>query len=138
LCCPNDYTCQPDGLSCELNPDLRMQHQLISNSINENVKLKVNPIKILKTQLKTRKQSSSKLPQFFIEDLEAIACIDGVHYCPLKTTCCMINDAFMDTNEMSSFGCCAVENAVCCDDGVNCCPRGYRCSNGGDTVCIPN
>lgn len=45
-----------------------------------------------------------------LNDLKSIQCNDTVHYCPDTSTCCKTQD---------SYGCCAIQNAVCCDDGVN-------------------
>nr|XP_046271757.1 granulin a [Scatophagus argus] len=48
----------------------------------------------------------------------AVKC-DDQEECPEHTTCCQLG-----TGE---WGCCPLENAVCCPDKVHCCPHGYTC-----------
>nr|XP_033774570.1 progranulin isoform X2 [Geotrypetes seraphini]XP_033774572.1 progranulin isoform X2 [Geotrypetes seraphini] len=45
-------------------------------------------------------------------------CRDG-STCPDWTTCCQ--------QTSSGFGCCPMQNAVCCSDHVHCCPEGTKC-----------
>eukprot|EP01110_Echinostelium_bisporum_P009949 TRINITY_DN34570_c0_g1_i1.p1 TRINITY_DN34570_c0_g1~~TRINITY_DN34570_c0_g1_i1.p1 ORF type:complete len:132 (+),score=25.24 TRINITY_DN34570_c0_g1_i1:227-622(+) len=40
--------------------------------------------------------------------------------CPVNNTCCAV-----DGN--GDYGCCGVEDAVCCDDFKHCCPYGFVC-----------
>ncbi|MBN3312902.1 GRN protein, partial [Atractosteus spatula] len=49
----------------------------------------------------------------------AIICPDGESECPSHATCCPLPDG--------SWGCCPLEQAVCCDDKKHCCPQGTRC-----------
>jgi hypothetical protein len=35
------------------------------------------------------------------------------------TTCCQLSTG--------DWGCCPLENAVCCEDHLHCCPQGYTC-----------
>ncbi|XP_038151168.1 granulin a [Cyprinodon tularosa] len=44
---------------------------------------------------------------------------DDDHHCPEHTSCCMLF-----TGE---WGCCPLQNAVCCSDKEHCCPQGYSC-----------
>uniref|UniRef100_A0A803KDX3 Granulin n=1 Tax=Xenopus tropicalis TaxID=8364 RepID=A0A803KDX3_XENTR len=50
----------------------------------------------------------------------AVVCPDGRSECPTLTTCCMMSD-------MSSWGCCPMPQAVCCDDHMHCCPHNSEC-----------
>ncbi|XP_018592009.1 progranulin-like isoform X2 [Scleropages formosus] len=50
---------------------------------------------------------------------EAIICPDGESECPDETTCCQLPD--------SSWGCCPMVEAVCCEDRRHCCPQGTKC-----------
>ena len=50
---------------------------------------------------------------------ESNQCPDSKAVCPEATTCCQLNN--------NTFGCCPVENAVCCKDSIHCCPVGYSC-----------
>ncbi|KAG8446958.1 hypothetical protein GDO86_014410 [Hymenochirus boettgeri] len=47
---------------------------------------------------------------------------DDFASCPDKQTCCRLASG--------EWGCCPIEQAVCCDDHVHCCPPGYTCSEG--------
>ncbi|XP_053309322.1 progranulin [Spea bombifrons] len=47
---------------------------------------------------------------------------DETSSCPDKTTCCRLASG--------EWGCCPLEQAVCCSDHVHCCPSGYTCSGG--------
>ncbi|XP_072028842.1 uncharacterized protein [Amphiura filiformis] len=49
-----------------------------------------------------------------------ILCPDGEKQCPDYNTCCML--------ESGKYGCCPLEDAVCCDDKEHCCPKGYTCN----------
>uniref|UniRef100_A0A665TPF0 Granulins domain-containing protein n=1 Tax=Echeneis naucrates TaxID=173247 RepID=A0A665TPF0_ECHNA len=45
---------------------------------------------------------------------------DGLNQCPQQTTCCRLF-----TGE---WGCCPMQDAVCCQDQEHCCPQGYTCN----------
>ncbi|NXT29833.1 GRN protein, partial [Syrrhaptes paradoxus] len=45
---------------------------------------------------------------------------DELTSCPQGTTCCRLGSG--------AWGCCPLEQAVCCTDHVHCCPRGYTCN----------
>ncbi|KAK2516647.1 Grn [Columba livia] len=42
--------------------------------------------------------------------------------CPDGNTCCRLSSG--------AWGCCPLEQAVCCPDHVHCCPQGYTCDTG--------
>ncbi|GAB0199357.1 progranulin [Grus japonensis] len=44
---------------------------------------------------------------------------DDESSCPDGSTCCRTS--------LGTWGCCPLEEAVCCHDHVHCCPRGYTC-----------
>ncbi|XP_044037303.1 granulin a isoform X2 [Siniperca chuatsi] len=52
-------------------------------------------------------------------DPSSVQC-DGLSQCPEHTTCCQLS-----TGE---WGCCPLQNAVCCPDKEHCCPQGYTCN----------
>uniref|UniRef100_A0A3B4XZU2 Granulins domain-containing protein n=1 Tax=Seriola lalandi dorsalis TaxID=1841481 RepID=A0A3B4XZU2_SERLL len=60
-------------------------------------------------------------------DPSAVKC-EGLTQCPEHTTCCRLF-----TGE---WGCCPLQNAVCCSDMMHCCPTGYTCTEAG--ACIQN
>ena len=72
------------------------------------------------TDAKTCVKGDSVLP--FLEKIPPLkeTCPDGGQ-CPTGT-CCKVSD--------DRYGCCPVENAVCCDDMKHCCSAGYTCNNG--------
>lgn len=53
------------------------------------------------------------------ETVKAVVCPDQVSECPDDTTCCQLPD--------SSWGCCPLAKAVCCDDRRHCCPEATKC-----------
>ena len=46
-------------------------------------------------------------------------CPVGKASCHDDSTCCALSNG--------SFGCCPIQNAVCCGESVHCCPDGYTC-----------
>ncbi|XP_054851333.1 progranulin [Eublepharis macularius] len=44
---------------------------------------------------------------------------DAKHKCPDGHTCCR--------KRSGDWGCCPLEEAVCCSDHIHCCPKGYTC-----------
>ncbi|CAM4637272.1 unnamed protein product [Lepidochelys kempii] len=48
--------------------------------------------------------------------------------CPEGSTCCRL--------ATGDWGCCPLEEAVCCQDHVHCCPKGYTCDPAGGS-CLP-
>lgn len=51
---------------------------------------------------------------------------DEFSECRPGTTCCCV---FEFGNECLAWGCCPLENAVCCADGTSCCPHDYPVCN---------
>lgn len=49
-------------------------------------------------------------------------CPGGSKSCPDSATCCQLSDM--------SYGCCPLQNAVCCDDHIHCCPERTKCEVG--------
>ncbi|NXF92827.1 GRN protein, partial [Eubucco bourcierii] len=54
--------------------------------------------------------------------LSQVLCPDGRSVCPDGSTCCQLPSA--------QYGCCPLQNAVCCSDYIHCCPRGSTCDPG--------
>ncbi|XP_048373527.1 progranulin [Sphaerodactylus townsendi] len=57
----------------------------------------------------------------FLTDLQKapeVQC-DALHKCPTGHTCCR--------KSSSDWGCCPLEEAVCCSDHIHCCPKGFTC-----------
>ncbi|KAM3598452.1 uncharacterized protein V6R79_018164 [Siganus canaliculatus] len=58
-------------------------------------------------------------------DTTSVQC-DDVTQCPEHTTCCQL--------ATGEWGCCPLQDAVCCPDKKHCCPHGYTC-NGAANSC---
>ncbi|XP_015740916.1 progranulin [Coturnix japonica] len=63
--------------------------------------------------------------------LHRVPCPDNSSSCPDGATCCRLPSG--------PYGCCPLQNAVCCSDGLHCCPQGTTCdlqsstcTSGGD------
>lgn len=52
-------------------------------------------------------------------DPSSVRC-DDQNQCPEYTSCCRLSTG--------KWGCCPIENAVCCPDKKHCCPLGYSCN----------
>ncbi|XP_062294871.1 granulin a [Scomber scombrus] len=64
----------------------------------------------------------TKLPAISVQDEPSSVKCDAQNQCPEFTSCCQLS-----TGE---WGCCPIENAVCCPDKEHCCPHGYTCNIG--------
>jgi len=53
-----------------------------------------------------------------VEDASNV-CPNGEQYCAPGQTCCPLGQ--------DEFGCCYLDNAVCCSDMRHCCPQGFQC-----------
>lgn len=69
-------------------------------------------------------------------------CNDDRHACVVGTTCCGFSPyssslgATFEASYTASYGCCAMEVAVCCnDEGGHCCPQGYPICDNNHHVC---
>ncbi|KAF8768385.1 Progranulin like protein [Argiope bruennichi] len=65
-------------------------------------------------------QSNNKSMEFHLLRSKDVVC-DDQSICPDDATCCK-------NPQTQKFGCCPMENAVCCDDGLHCCPEGTTCN----------
>ncbi|KAI4821622.1 hypothetical protein KUCAC02_007220 [Chaenocephalus aceratus] len=50
---------------------------------------------------------------------------EGQAQCPERTTCCRL--------QTGEWGCCPLQNAVCCTDKEHCCPQDYTCNIGSNS-----
>ncbi|GBG67756.1 hypothetical protein CBR_g882 [Chara braunii] len=58
---------------------------------------------------------------------------DGTHQCTHGTTCCC---AFPIGSFCLAWGCCAMEDATCCEDHQHCCPHDFPICNLAAGVCM--
>uniref|UniRef100_A0A3Q2P8Z2 Granulin b n=1 Tax=Fundulus heteroclitus TaxID=8078 RepID=A0A3Q2P8Z2_FUNHE len=100
-CCSDHLHCCYEGTVCDL------VHQ---KCVNKTVSLP------LMKRLPTKQRSSGSQ---LMGGLKAVMCPDHESECPDDTTCCQLYD--------SSWGCCPLPKAVCCEDKRHCCPEGSKC-----------
>ncbi|CAA6661399.1 unnamed protein product [Spirodela intermedia] len=58
---------------------------------------------------------------------------DDYYSCPDSTTCCCI---YPYGKYCFAWGCCPLENAVCCDDHYSCCPHDFPVCNVEEGLCL--
>lgn len=58
---------------------------------------------------------------------------DDFNQCPAGQTCCCVAKYFADICLV--WGCCPLEDAVCCDDGSGCCPKDFPICNSAEGTC---
>jgi hypothetical protein len=110
LCCPykNGTCCGVHGYCCPGGKYICDDPKLETCRLPEASET-VEPVKV--QGAKFSRASSNFLKMF--EKKQSVKCDDGIHYCPDAYTCCNKNQ------ENKLYGCCPVENAVCCGDGIN-------------------
>ena len=75
--------------------------------MNDETKISAKIVKF-KNNVKTNQNAYANSNDNYVE------CPDTVHFCPDKYTCCPTAD-----NSQTGYGCCPIENGVCCYDGIN-------------------
>ncbi|NXD15669.1 GRN protein, partial [Nothocercus nigrocapillus] len=100
-CCPDKVHCCPRATVCDL------AHGRCLAPTGQRP---------LGTKFPARKrQSQPWLPVV----LGQVTCPDGRSACPDGATCCQLPSGH--------YGCCPLQNAVCCSDRLHCCPQGTAC-----------
>jgi len=97
VCCSDKIHCCPQGYKCTLSG---------GNCVSESDGSVIPWLD---------KQDSLNVAMNF--DLNI--CPDGKSQCDSGQTCCPSMDG--------GYSCCAMANAVCCQDELHCCPSGYTC-----------
>uniref|UniRef100_A0A8C3QR52 Granulin precursor n=1 Tax=Cyanoderma ruficeps TaxID=181631 RepID=A0A8C3QR52_9PASS len=98
VCCPDHVHCCPQGYTCDPKGGSCLQEG------------------------GTRLPWVRKIPALPREGqvtLRNVQC-DETTSCPDGSTCCRLS--------LGTWGCCPLEQAVCCGDHQHCCPRGYTCN----------
>ncbi|XP_053121820.1 progranulin isoform X2 [Hemicordylus capensis] len=96
-CCADKIHCCPHDATC----DLKRARCLVASGEQP-----------LGTKFPARKQALElALPQKTCPDLQSA--------CPDTATCCTLTTG--------KYGCCPLQNAVCCSDHIHCCPQGTSC-----------
>ncbi|EEC02737.1 granulin, putative, partial [Ixodes scapularis] len=102
VCCPDKEHCCPQGYSCDNETDACKPS---ASSVQP----------LLQAFANTRTKEN-----YVAGRATKIVCPDGKFKCPDGYTCCKAPD--------SSWSCCPLKNAVCCDDHIHCCPEGSVCN----------
>eukprot|EP00794_Sanderia_malayensis_P003771 gene3771-4293_t len=100
VCCSDGVHCCPNGYSC--SGGFCMKGDMVLKATEHFPAAKVE------NEVKT-------------DGSEFITCPDKKTLCVAGTTCCQ-------DKEKSSFSCCPIKDAICCDDHIHCCPNGWKCN----------
>nr|AJD81432.1 granulin epithelin precursor variant 1 [Pinctada fucata] len=106
VCCEDGEHCCPSGYTCD-----NAQHKCNKNEGTS----------VMMRRLRTAKNIPHPPPH-------SVMCPDGQSECMDGQTCCLLED-------QTSYGCCPIEDAVCCLDHIHCCPQGTTCDI-ADKKCI--
>ncbi|XP_020653649.3 progranulin isoform X1 [Pogona vitticeps] len=98
FCCSDKIHCCPHDTTCDL------EHERCSSASGEQPLGKKFPAK--------KRAQALSLAQKNI-------CPGNHSTCPDLATCCLF--------PTGQYGCCPLQNAVCCDDHLHCCPQGTTC-----------
>lgn len=102
ICCDDYEHCCPQGYKCNV------QEQKCTKGTQE-------------IPFNTQLDSSHFYPiKNNSHNYNSIVCPDGISFCPSQYTCCVMDNG--------KYGCCPLENAVCCTDHIHCCPQGTTCN----------
>ncbi|XP_065665147.1 progranulin isoform X8 [Hydra vulgaris] len=111
-CCPQSQivSCEDDAYYCPEHSkcDIKNFRCITSNGSFKNI-MKKKLASIVKSALAER----LNLP---------ILCPDQIHSCDSASSCCLLKNG--------NYGCCAISNAVVCDD-IHYCPLDYKCGKTG-------
>lgn len=94
-CCGSGGLCCPNGYNC--NP-------------RDETCTYDDPDRVEATKIFNYRGNSRRVARQNNAEEMMVECEDAIHYCPDSSTCCKTKD---------TYGCCAIQNAVCCDDGIN-------------------
>ena len=103
VCCSDDKSCCPSGTYCDLYSD-----KCVRNS--SDLVVKKQPLLTTNAQLVA---SAGALRS------SNIICPNEQDECSDSSTCCLLSSG--------QYGCCPVQNAICCPDNAHCCPQGFSC-----------
>ena len=101
VCCSDEEHCCPHDTTCNLKTNTCIPH-------NEGKE----------TPLYKKKPAMLVTPQVQLTNTN-IVCPDGESQCAKGETCCELSTGM--------YGCCPLQNAVCCKDHLHCCPHGTSC-----------
>jgi len=81
------------------------------------------------------RESKNRIKDVTRSHITEVICPGEKYKCPDGTTCCSLNsqnkpfEAEKTESQMDTeYGCCPLENAVCCADHVHCCPHDMECN----------
>ncbi|KAL3831532.1 hypothetical protein ACJMK2_023273 [Sinanodonta woodiana] len=111
VCCDDRLHCCPVGFRCELKQKKCLRGNFILN-MTQNTPA-INTAHLAVKPLVTMKSSVIN------NNLQNVICPDEEHQCLNGNTCCQLTSG--------QWGCCPLEDAVCCSDHLHCCPHGTKC-----------
>ncbi|KAK2916272.1 hypothetical protein Q8A67_000646 [Cirrhinus molitorella] len=105
VCCEDFIHCCPQGKKCNV------ANETCEDPSGSEPWFEKVPVKLISGQNVAVTQVSS---------LHSNVTCDDTKSCPDGDTCCR--------NQKGGWGCCPLEQAVCCDDLIHCCPHGTTCN----------
>ncbi|XP_072212886.1 progranulin [Excalfactoria chinensis] len=121
VCCRDEEHCCPHGTSCDL------EHGRCLSPMGDV------PMATKFPAWKSPSDAMNQPQHVPAVALRRVLCPDNSSSCPDGATCCQLPSG--------QYGCCPLQNAVCCSDGWHCCPQGTTCdlqrsmcTSGGDVT----
>ncbi|NXS74805.1 GRN protein, partial [Pandion haliaetus] len=114
--CPDGHSACPDGATCCQLPSAQYGCCPLQNAVCCSDGQHCCPqgtVCDLERSTCTSERPLASLPK--VRDVKC----DEETSCPDGNTCCRLSSG--------AWGCCPLEEAVCCPDHVHCCPQGYTC-----------
>ncbi|XP_061444484.1 progranulin isoform X2 [Rhineura floridana] len=123
--CPGNQSSCPDVATCCLLPTGQYGCCLLQNAVCCSDRLHCCPqgttCDLTHSKCTMTPQRSWPITRLAVDlhlSAHDVQC-DVEHRCPDGNTCCRRGP--------STWGCCPLEEAVCCSDNIHCCPKGYTC-----------
>ncbi|KAK3609314.1 hypothetical protein CHS0354_026234 [Potamilus streckersoni] len=105
VCCSDHLHCCPHGTKCDVSKGKCIQGNIVTDWFGKR-------LATLRVELYVQCGQSP---------------FGYYGYCPANNTCCLVAE--------DVWGCCPLENAVCCNDKLHCCPSGTNCDSTGG-ICV--
>ncbi|XP_052681912.1 neurogenic locus notch homolog protein 2-like isoform X3 [Crassostrea angulata] len=99
VCCSDMKHCCPENTKCDVS----------SGKCTRGDGLIVDWFEKMPLAVRSRGQGEAS----------SVMCPDGASECEDGQTCCLLASG--------KYGCCPIQDAVCCSDHVHCCPQGTKC-----------
>ena len=126
ICCNDHIHCCPKGYVCDAEANTCNNGQISIPLYKKTESFQINETKILKSKkdnLLSVVCPDGDLYFLFLiisKHFLSLYIILGSSFCPKDNTCCKMFDG--------SYGCCPINNAMCCNDKLHCCPSNTKCN----------